>query len=301
MNVQTEYNPNRITSRGFFGKPVGSMDWSSASNKPIYSLHKGNASLSSKNGLIGLAAALKLDRFQKSNESVNKTETNSDKKSLDTNKEEEIIKVKNEEHEITDQMDRQEDAKEIKLSYLSEPVNHITETNPVIYLPPDEESLDAENSDTESDEEEETEDDDVKSDSESDDEEKELEDDVKEILADDSSICCRSDTSNNSISSFSFPILHNEEGSVKKPYFERSWNVVDKRLELPREETQTRTQPQFYFIPASHMLIHHLPPQQNSSSNQGLKRNRNRNRKKLLGTVGSFAFMVHFKMIDSRN
>lgn len=196
MNAQPEYNPNRIISRGFFGKPVASIDWSLASNESIYSLHKGNVSLSREHGLIGLAAALK---FQKLNELDTETETNSVKESLDTKKsDEEIIKAKNEEH-------KQEDANEIKLSYLSEPVNQITETNPVIYLPPDEESLDAGNSDTESSEEEETEDD-VKSDSESDDEEKELDDDVKEILADDSSICCRSDTSNNSISSFSFPM-----------------------------------------------------------------------------------------------
>ncbi|ESQ41532.1 hypothetical protein EUTSA_v10015236mg [Eutrema salsugineum] len=93
------------------------------------------------------------------------------------------------------------------------------------------------------------------------DEEQEEVEDVKEIIQDDPSICCRSDRSNNSISSFTFPILHNEDGSVKTPTMESRRNFFDKRLELSH---QPRSQPQFYFIPSTH-TPNHLPPQRKSS------------------------------------
>lgn len=288
MDPQTEHNPNRIPYRGFFGKPVGSMAWSLASNESIYSLHTGNVSLSREYGFVGLAAALKLDETQKSNELVNKiTETNpvlslslspvkeslntvqSDYENDDENKGEDMIKPTNEEDEISDVSGEVEnDVKEIKQEDSSELVYEITETNLTPPLPPVEKSENCKKPKSESDdnkdeeiikfhseeheisgltekqeEREEVEDDDdlgkeikpnesnepvnqitetdlvplkesrdtEKSDSESDDEDEmkeEVEDDLKEIIADDSSICCRSDTSNNSISSFSFPMYN---------------------------------------------------------------------------------------------
>ncbi|CAA7031300.1 unnamed protein product [Microthlaspi erraticum] len=97
-------------------------------------------------------------------------------------------------------------------------------------------------------------------DSESDDEDDELGDDLKEILQDDSS--------NNSMSSFTFPILlHNVDGSVKTPTMETRWNVFDRWLQLPQPQTQPQLQLQFYFIPAAatHTLTR-LPPHRESPS-----------------------------------
>ncbi|CAA0402795.1 unnamed protein product [Arabidopsis thaliana] len=129
-------------------------------------------------------------------------------------------------------------------------------------------------------------------------------DDVKEIIQDDISICCRSEASNNSISSFTFPILHNEEDeSVTMPSLETIWNVYDNQLfsELsqPQKQPQPRPEQQFHFIPATHTLAQ-LPPQRKSLLSK--QTSETQSQKVFINRWFScFNFIIHFDVIESRN
>ncbi|CAH8271194.1 unnamed protein product [Arabidopsis lyrata] len=130
-------------------------------------------------------------------------------------------------------------------------------------------------------------------------------DDVKEIIQDDISICCRSEASNNSISSFTFPILHNEEdGSVTMPSLETIWNVYDNQLfselsQPPKQPQGPQPQQQFYFIPSTQTLPQ-LPPQKKSLLSK--QTSETQSQKVFINRWFScFNFIIHFDVIDSRS
>ncbi|KAG7575653.1 hypothetical protein ISN45_Aa03g001270 [Arabidopsis thaliana x Arabidopsis arenosa] len=211
------YDPSRIPSSVFSSKPGNLTEWSLASNESLFSIHDGNFSIST---------ALRLAEIPKFEETV---------------------------QEIT----------EINTVPLSPPLPPVKKTNESEKETISEEKpYQVENSDSEIDDNEEEEE--KMSEVESDDEhedmieaevlvEKEVIETVKENKPEDSnsivshspSISCRSDTSNNSIGSFAFPLLQKEDAVIKTPSMLIKGNVSHKR----RPE---------YQLPQKRML----PPQQ---------------------------------------
>lgn len=182
------YDPNRIPSSVFSSKPGNSTEWSIASNESLFSIHDGNFSISKRED-PGLAATLRLAEIPRFEETVHEiTEINPVpiphpiKKPKESEKEtiaeEEPYQVEKSDSEINDY------EKEEKMS------------------------------DVESDNQHEEEEDMIEETETKISEEKQVVEVVKENQQEDSnsivshspSISCRSDTSNNSIGSFAFPL-----------------------------------------------------------------------------------------------
>ncbi|CAF2103771.1 hypothetical protein HID58_016707 [Brassica napus] len=205
------YDPNRIPSSVFCSKPSNSTDWSIASNESLFSIHDGNFSISTRED-HGVPAGLRLGEIPRFEEPV---------------------------HEIT----------EIKPVPLPLPpptlqVNKPTEPEKETIQekkPDDEKESDSEinhdDQDEESDNEhEEEEGEDMFEEKVEKQEEKEEIEDAKENKTEDTNstvshsptISCRSDTSNNSICSFAFPVLQKEDGIDKTPSLEIRGNLSQK-------------------------------------------------------------------------
>lgn len=180
------------------------MDLSLASNESILNLHTGNVTQSRELGIIN-----HLDETEESKELGNHIPEKNpvlSVKSDDENKgqEHKILVASGKEYEENEEVE--DDGKKINSEDSNEPQSQIIEANMVISLPPVKESQDAEKSESDDEDEESNVEELIKLNCQ----EQYISDvtveDVKEIIQDDSSICCHSDTSNNSISSFTFPM-----------------------------------------------------------------------------------------------
>ncbi|KAL0848710.1 hypothetical protein Bca101_021957 [Brassica carinata] len=181
------YDPNRIPSSVFSSKPSNCTDWSIASNESLFSIHDGNFSISTRED-HGVPAGLRLGEIPRFEEPV---------------------------HEITE-------IKPVPLPLpppqAKKPTEPEEETIPE-KNPNDEEESDSEinhdDQNEESDNEhEEEEGEDMFEEKAEKQEDKEEVEDAKEIKTEDTNstvshsptISCRSDTSNNSVCSFAFPV-----------------------------------------------------------------------------------------------
>ncbi|CAH2055320.1 unnamed protein product, partial [Thlaspi arvense] len=229
------YDPNRIPSSVFSSKPTNSTEWSIASNESLFSIHDGNFSIYTRED-HGLASALRLadtPRFEEAYQEIT-----------------EIIPVP-----------------------LAPPVKNLTEPETETILENKQDQV--EKSDSRIDDDDELEKEEM-TELRSDDEEEEeytieaeviveietekpkekVVEDVKENKPEDSistishstSISCLSDISNNSICSFAFPVLQEEDGVNETPSIEIRENVSHKRKPeylLPQSPRQP-AQPQPY-------------------------------------------------------
>ncbi|KAG7629718.1 hypothetical protein ISN44_As03g001360 [Arabidopsis suecica] len=230
------YDPTRIPSSVFSSKPGNSTDWSLASNESLFSIHDGNFSIST---------ALRLAEIPRFEETV---------------------------HEIT----------EINSVPLPPPVKKPNEYEKEKIAEKEPYQVENSNSDIEDNEEEEK-----MSEVESDDEheeeqkdmieaealvEKEVIETVKEnkpgdsnsIVSHSPSISCRSDTSNNSIGSFAFPLLQKEDAVTKTPSMQIKGNVSHKRRPEYQLPQSRMLQPQQQLQPysESNMLTESQPEPQ---------------------------------------
>lgn len=182
------YDPNRIPSSVFSSKPGNSTEWSIASNESLFSIHDGNFSISKRED-PGLAATLRLAEIpeinpvpippplpsvKKPNESEKETTAEeepyqvekSDSEIDDNEKEEKMSEV---ESDYEHEEDEEEDMIEAKV--LVETETKITEEKQVVEVVKENKPEDS-----------------------------------SSIVSHSPSISCRSDTSNNSIGSFAFPV-----------------------------------------------------------------------------------------------
>ncbi|CAN6889223.1 unnamed protein product [Brassica oleracea] len=238
------YDPNRIPSSVFCSKPSNSTDWSIASNESLFSIHDGNFSISTRED-HGVPAGLRLGEIPRFEEPV---------------------------HEITE-------IKPVPLPLpppppppqVKKPTEPEKETIPE-KKPDDEEESDSEinhdDQDEESDNEhEEEEGEDMFEEKVEKQEEKEEIEDAKENKTEDTNstvshsptISCRSDTSNNSICSFAFPVLQKEDGIDKTPSLEIRGNLSQK------------TRPE-YLLPQPEPLPHSVPQPQSQPQRKASKK-----------------------------
>ncbi|ESQ49899.1 hypothetical protein EUTSA_v10022338mg [Eutrema salsugineum] len=224
------YDPNRIPPAVFSSKPGNSMEWSIASNESLFSIHDGNFSIST--------AALRLaeiPRFEEPCQEI--TEIN-------------LVPLPPSVKKLTEH--EKETITENKPNQVEKPVSEIDDKLEEKKMIESESDDEHENNDEEEDMIEAK----VTVEIETQKPEEKLVEDVKKNKpAEDSistvshspSISCRSDTSNNSIGSFAFPVLQKEDGVNKTPSVEIRGNVSHKRnpeYMLPQSPPMQPAQPQ---------------------------------------------------------
>ncbi|KAJ0237264.1 Pinin-like protein [Hirschfeldia incana] len=239
------YDPNRIPSSVFSSKQSNSTDWSIASNESLFSIHDGNFSISTRED-HGVPAGLRLGEIPRFEEPVNEiTEIKAVPLPLPpptlaqvqkpTESEEEMIpeKKQNDDEESDSEISHDDQNEETEITELESDNEHEEEEEEDIFEEKvekqklKEEVEDAKDNKTE---------------------------DTNSTVSHSPTISCRSDTSNNSVCSFAFPVLQNENGVDKTPSLEIRGNVSHNArpeyslpqspMQPPQPETLSHSEPQ---------------------------------------------------------
>ncbi|VVA96133.1 unnamed protein product [Arabis nemorensis] len=219
------YDPNRIPSSVFSNKAGNSAEWSIASNESLFSIHDVNFTISTTTVRLG-----EIPRFEETVREITEIKPVPlpliDTKPKESEKEKKPDQEEKSHSEIDDKI-IEELMTELESDDEHEKEKDMIEARVLVEVKTEKQ------------------------------EEKEIVEYVKEnkqedshgILSHSPSISFRSDTSNNSISSFAFPVLK-EDGSAKSPVMEISGKVSQKRRPeylLPQSPKQPpRPQTQFY-------------------------------------------------------
>ncbi|CAN8260695.1 unnamed protein product [Cochlearia groenlandica] len=233
------YDPNRIPSSVFSNKPANSAEWSIASNESLFSIHDGTFCIPTKED-HGLAKEEQEPVHEITEINPVKIPTEPGKETITENKqnrdeiggEEEIIELEREDKHNEEEEEEEEEEDMMETEVLAE-----IETGKVV-------------------------EEDVK---------ENKQEDTISIVSHSPTASCRSDISNNSISSFAFPLLDKEDGIAKTPSMELRVIVPHKRRPeyllppSPIQPHQPQTQPYAESSTPSE-LEPKLQPQQKASN-----------------------------------